>query len=266
MAVGSGALSLIKYGEGGAIRPTVSGIGLTRCLIEGIVMVSETRVVRTGERWIDQCFNRGCRRIPLRTLQRAVGSLRHAECVRRGLHAAYSALNRFLTSSEDSPYFAEPSGTSEDVDCLYHLLWGWVEVIRLDLADPSLWKAAMTTTSLRAFSLRERIAILGFTDNLFVIAGDSNEHVLFTLDASEKRCSFVFWTYGMEERVLESLKLLVMPVDEESGMIIVTKELVGPVVAVGLWGTSHQGQTAVVINDNQNTRGWITRAGVAATR
>ena len=118
-------------------------------------MVSEARVLKTGERWNNQCSNRGCRHIPLRTLQRAVGSLRHAACVRRGFHAAYSVLNRFLTSSEDSPYFAELSETVEDVDWLHYLLWGWVEVIRLDLADPSLWKATMTTTSLRALSLRK---------------------------------------------------------------------------------------------------------------
>ena len=110
-----------------------------------------------------------------------------------------------------------------------------MEVIRLDLADPILWKAAMTTTSLRALSLRERLAIPGLIDNLFVIAGDSNEYVLFTIDAREKKCSFVFWTEDMEESVLISLKLFCMPV-----------------VALYLWGTSHQGQTAVVINDSQN--------------
>ena len=78
-----------------------------------------------------------------------------------------------------------------------------VEVIRLDLrlANPSLRKAAITTTSLRAHSLRERLATPGFTDSLFVIAGDSNEHVLFTPDAREKKCSFVFRTEDMEERV-----------------------------------------------------------------
>ena len=72
------------------------------------------------------------------------------------------------------------------------MLWGRVEVIRLDLADPGLWKAAMATTSLRALSLQERLALPGFTDTLFVIAGDSNEHVLFTLDAREKKYPFVF--------------------------------------------------------------------------
>ena len=80
------------------------------------------------------------------TFQQAAGSLRHAACVRRGLHAAYAALNRFLTSSDESPYFAEPRGTAEEVDWLYHLLWGWVEVIRLDLADPELWQAAIETS------------------------------------------------------------------------------------------------------------------------
>ena len=94
-------------------------------------------------------------RILLRTLQRVVGSLQHTSCVQRGLRAVYSALNRFLANSEDSPYFAELSETVEDVDWLHYLLWGWVEVIRLDLADPSLWKATMTTTSLRALSLRK---------------------------------------------------------------------------------------------------------------
>ena len=44
-------------------------------------------------------------------------------------------------------------------------------------------------------------------------------------------------------------------------MIIATKELIGPVVAVCLWGTSHQDQTAVVINDNQNAWCWINSRG-----
>ena len=136
----------------------MSGIGLTRCLNEGLVMVSETRVLKTGARWNDPCFDRGCGNIPPRTLQRAVGSLRHAACARRGLHAVYGALKCFLTNSEDSPFFAESSGTVEEVNWLYHLLWGWVEVIRLDLADPCLRKAAMTTTSLRALSLRVWLA------------------------------------------------------------------------------------------------------------
>ena len=204
---------------------------------------------------------RVCRQILLRTLQRTVGSLRHAACARRGPRAAYIALNRLLTSSEDSPYFAEPRGTTEEVNWLYHLLWGWVEVIRLDLANPSLWKAVMTTTSLRALPLRERLANPGFTDNLFVAAGDSNEHVLFKLDARENKCSLVFWTEGMEERVLKSLALFWMPVDEEDGMIIAIKELIGLVATLCLWGTSHQGQTAVVINDNQNACCWINSCG-----
>ena len=119
----------------------------------------------------------------------------------------------------------------------------------------------MTTTSLRALSLRERLAIPGFTGNLFVVAGDSNEHVLFTLDAREKRCSFGFWTEDMEETVLKSLRLYDMPVDEENGMIIAVKELVGSVVALCLWGASHQGQTAVFINDNQNACCWINSRG-----
>ena len=136
-----------------------------------------------------------------------------------------------------------------------------LEVIRLDLADPRLWKTAMTTTSLRALSLRERLAVPRFTDNLFVIAGDINEHVPFTLDASEEECSFVFWAEGMEENILKSLKLIGMPVDEEGGMIIAMKELIGPVVAVCLWGTAHQGQTAVVINDNHNACCWINSRG-----
>ena len=101
-------------------------------------MVSEARVLKTSARWNDPCFDRGCRRIPIRTLQRVVGSLRHTACVRRGLRTAYGALNRFLTSGEDSPYFAEPRGTTEEANWLYHLLWEWVEVIRLDLADPRL--------------------------------------------------------------------------------------------------------------------------------
>ena len=94
-----------------------------------------------------------------------------------------------------------------------------------------------------------------------MIAGDSNEHVLFTLDALEKKCSFVFWTEDMEERVLESLKLLEMPVDEESGMIIAIKKLIGSVVAVCLRGASHQDQTTVVINDNPNAYCWINSRG-----
>ena len=48
-----------------------------------------------------------------------------------------------------------------------------------------------------------------------------------------------------------------MPVDDQDDMIIATKELIGPVVALCLWGTSHQGQTAVVTNDNQNACCWI---------
>ena len=52
----------------------------------------------------------------------------------------------------------------------------------------------------------------------------------------------------MEENVLKSLKLIGVPVDEKGGMIIAIKELIGPVVAVCLWGAAHQGQTAVVIN------------------
>ena len=201
VTAGRGALNLIKHDKDGTIRSTVSGIGLTRCLNEAIVMVSATMVLRTGDRWNNPGFNRGCRsrRAPLLTLQQAVGSLRHTACVRRGLHAAYAALHRFLTSSEDSPYFAEPRGTAEEINWLYHLLWGWVEVIRLDLADPELWEAAMTTTSPRALSLRERLALPGFADTLFVVTGDNNEHVLFTIDARGKRGSFCFWTEGMEE-------------------------------------------------------------------
>ena len=65
----------------------------------------------------------------------------------------------------------------------------------------------------------------------------------------------------MEESVMRSLKLNGMPVDEESGMIIVTKELIRPVVAVCLWGASHQDQTAVVINDDQNACCWINSRG-----
>ena len=44
-------------------------------------------------------------------------------------------------------------------------------------------------------------------------------------------------------------------------MIIATKELIGPVVAVCLWETSHQGQAAVVVNDNQNACCWINSRG-----
>ena len=44
-------------------------------------------------------------------------------------------------------------------------------------------------------------------------------------------------------------------------MIIAIKELIGPVVALCLWGTSHQGQTAVVINDNQNACCWMNSRG-----
>ena len=171
----------------------------------------------------------------------------------RGLHAAYAALNSFLTSSDDSPYFAEPRGAVEEVNWLHHLLRGWVEVIRLDLADHGLWETAMTTTSIRALSLQERLALPGFAGSLFVVAGDSNEQVLFTLDARQKRCSFVFWTEDMEERVLTSLAFFRMPVDEQDGMIIAIKELIGPVLAVCLWGVDHHGQTAVVVNDNQNS-------------
>ena len=186
-------------------------------------MVLKTRVLKTGDRWDNPCFDTGCRRVPLLTLQRAVGSLRHAACVGRGLHAVYAALNRLLTSSDESPCYAEPRGTVEEVNWPYHLLWRWVEVIRLDLADPELWKTAMTITSLRALSLQERLALPGFTGTLFVITGDSNEHVLFTLDVREKRCSFVFRVEGMEERALSSLVLFGIPVDEPDGMIIAIK-------------------------------------------
>ena len=241
---------MAKLEEDGAIRSTVPGVGLTRSLGEGVVMVSEIRIVRTGGRWNNPCFERGCKRTPLLTLHQAVGSLRHAVCVKRGLHAAYGALNRFLTSSEESPYYAEPRGTVEEVNWLYHLLWGWVEVLRLDLADPGMWKTAMTTISLRVLSLQERLALPDFTDTLFVISGDINEHVLFTLDTRQNRCSFVFWKEDMKERVLSSLALFGMPVDEQDGMIIAIKELAGPVVALCLWGADHHGQTAVVINDN----------------
>ena len=65
----------------------------------------------------------------------------------------------------------------------------------------------MTTTSLRALSLRERLAIPGFAENHFVIAGYSNEHVLFTLDAREKKCLFFFWTEDVEERERECWNL-----------------------------------------------------------
>ena len=102
----------------------------------------------------------------------------------------------------------------------------------------------MTTTSIRVLSLLGRLALLGFTDNLLVIAGDSNEQVLFTINARYKRCSFVFWTGDVEERVLVSLALSGMPVGEQDGMIIAIKELVGAAAAVCL--------TAVVVNDNQN--------------
>ena len=241
---GRGALSLVKLEEEGFIRSTVSGIGLARLLNEGIVMVSSTRVLKTSGRWNNHCFDRGCRRIPLLTPQQAVGSLRHAVCARRGLHAAYSVLNRFLTSSEGSPYFAEPRGTVEEVNWLYHLLWGWVEVIRLDLADPDLWEVAMTTTSLRTFSLQEILALPSFT-----------------IDAKRRRCSFVFWTEDMEDKILSSLALFGMPVDKQDRMIIAVKELIGPVAAVCIWGADHRGQTAVLTNDNQNACCWINSRG-----
>ena len=48
------------------------------------------------------------------------------------------------------------------------------------------------------------------------------------------------------------LALFGMPVGEQDGMIIAIKELIGPATAVCLRGADHHGQTAVVINDNQN--------------
>ena len=59
VAAGRGALNRKKYDEDGAIRSTVSGIGLTRHLNEGIVMVSEARVLKTSARRNDPCFDRG---------------------------------------------------------------------------------------------------------------------------------------------------------------------------------------------------------------
>ena len=86
------------------------------------------RHVVGGENAQDQCtmerslFQQGVPTDPPAYPPESSGSLRHAACARRGLHAAYGALNRFLTSSEDSPYFAEPRGTAEEVNWLYHLL------------------------------------------------------------------------------------------------------------------------------------------------
>jgi hypothetical protein len=99
----------------------------------------------------------------------------------------------------------------------------------------------MTTTPLRAMSLQERLALLGFAETLFVIAGDSNEHVLFTTDARNRRCSFVFWTEDTEKKILTSLASFGMPVDEQDGMIIAVKELIGPVAAICHWGADHHG-------------------------
>ena len=65
----------------------------------------------------------------------------------------------------------------------------------------------------------------------------------------------------MEERVVSSLVLFGVPVDEQGGMIIATTELIGPVVAFCMWGANHQGQTAVVINDNQNPCSWTNSCG-----
>ena len=64
VAAGKGALNEIRLDEDGAIGPTVPGIGLTRRLSEGIATVSSTRVLKTGGRWNNPCFNRGCRRTP----------------------------------------------------------------------------------------------------------------------------------------------------------------------------------------------------------
>ena len=69
-------------------------------------------------------------------------------------------------------------------------------MIRLDLSNPGLWETAMTTTSIRALSLQGRLTLPGFTDTLFVIAGDIIKHVLFTPNTRHKRCSFVFFHIG----------------------------------------------------------------------
>ena len=97
----------------------------------------------------------------------------------------------------------------------------------------------MTTTSIPARSLQGRLALPGFTDTLFVIDGVTmSTFSSNSMPGKKKRYSFVFWTEGMEERVLTSLALFGMPVDEQDGMIIAIKELIGPVVVVCLWGAA----------------------------
>ena len=184
-------------------------------------------------------------------------SLRRAAQVRRRLHAAYSAINRSLTSSDERRHIACPRDTKEEVEWLYHLFWRWAEVIRPDLVHPEIWHASVMTNTTNASSLRERLAIQGFSGSVFILAGDSNEHVIFTLDVQLKKCSFVFWCEDLGTTILSSLAAPGMPVGEHAGIMTSLKEMAGTTLAVDLWGKYHHGATAIAINDNQNACVWI---------
>ena len=257
IVAGPNAIGDDKLKEEGTPRAMVSGIGLTRHLNDETVEICEPRIRKTQDRWNNPAFDYGCREILLLALQKAVGPLRRAAQVRRLVHAAYSSMNRFLTSSDERKHIACPRGTPEEVEWLYHLFWKWTEVIRLDLAHPEIWHASVMANTTNALSLRERLAIPGFSDSVFILAGDSNERVLFTLDVQLKKCSFVFWTCGLEKAIISSLAASGMPVDEHSSMMISFKEMAGPTLAADLWGKHHHGSTAFAINDNQNACVWI---------
>ena len=101
----------------------------------------------------------------------------------------------------------------------------------------------MTNTT-NALSLRERLVIPGFSGSVFILAGDSNEHVLFTIDVQLIKCSFVFWTKEVERQVFSSLAASGMPVDEHASMMISLKEMAGPTLAADLLGKYYHGAMA----------------------
>ena len=203
--VGPKAIGEVKYIEDGTPRATVPGIGMTRHLNGDTVQISESWIRKRQGRWNNPAFDYGCREIPLLAPQGAVGHSDMPPQVRRGLHAAYPTMNRFLASSDARRHIACPRDTPGEVECLYHLSWKWTEVIRIDLAHPEIWQALVMTNTTNAISLRERLAIPGFSDLVFILAGDSNEHVLFNTDVQLRKCSFVFWTSDLERTILLSL-------------------------------------------------------------
>jgi hypothetical protein len=254
---GPNALNPVKLAEDGQPRSVVTGVGLTRDLISGQVSVSPARVAKALLRWKNPEYHYGNRKITLRDFQRAVGSLRHIAQVRRSVHAAYCAFNRFLAASDTEPLFAEPRGTPEEIDWMYHQLWRWVEVIVLDLENPELWVTGVTAASVNSLSLAERLALPDFARTVFVLAGDSNMHVLFTIDPQHNKCSFVFWTRAVQEGILSALAELGMPLDVSQEMMISLKEMAGPTLGIIRWGRFHGEVTALAINDNLNACSWI---------